>query len=467
MTYGKGMLCAAMVLLSLCGGTIQADERPNIMVVISDDQSWWTTSAAGCEAISTPAFDRVAQQGVMFNYGYCFAPQCAPARATLLTGRPIWQLEEGAVQRSHLPAKFTCYTDLFKQAGYHVGCAVKGWGPGKLGDRKQNPAGKQYKDFNRFLKARKPGQPFCFWVGSRNPHRPFNQGHDGTVDVDKIRVPGYLPDVPEVRSELAGYLREIVQFDRELVDLMQQLEETGEADNTIVIVTSDNGMPFPRGKCNCYDAGVRVPLAIRWPAKVKPGRTVDDFVSFPDIAPTLLEAAGIQTPDDMVGRSFMNVLTADGSGLIDSTRDAVIYGRERHMVTRPQRTGYPIRAIRTHDYLYLWNCRPKRSPTGRPYGIADVGPTEAGDYMLAHREQSSVAPLFELCYVERPEFELYDIRKDPDQIHNIIDDPASAQVAQRLNQRLMDYLHKTGDPRVGPDGDVFDRYPFWLTKREK
>ncbi|QNN22834.1 sulfatase [Planctomycetales bacterium ZRK34] len=467
MTNGKGMLCAAMVLLSLCGGLIQAGERPNIMVVISDDQSWWTTSAAGCEAISTPAFDRVAQQGVMLNYGYCFAPQCAPARATLLTGRPIWQLEEGAVQRSHLPAKFTCYTNLFKQAGYHVGCAVKGWGPGKLGDRKQNPAGKQYKDFSRFLKARKSGQPFCFWVGSRNPHRPFNQGHDGTVDIDKIQVPGYLPDVPEVRSELAGYLREIVQFDRELADLMQQLEETGEADNTIVIVTSDNGMPFPRGKCNCYDAGVRVPLAIRWPAKVKPGRTVDDFVSFPDIAPTLLEAAGIQTPDDMVGRSFMNVLTADGSGQIDKTRDAVIYGRERHMVTRPQRTGYPIRAIRTHDYLYLWNCRPKRSPTGRPYGIADVGPTEAGDYMLAHRERSSVAPLFELCYVERPEFELYDIRKDPDQIHNIIDDPASAQVAQRLNQRLMDYLHKTGDPRVGPDGDVFDRYPFWLTKREK
>lgn len=467
MKHVKQCVFVILVALGLCVAAAGAEDRPNIMVVISDDQSWWTTSAAGCRAIDTPAFDAVAQQGVMFNYCSSFAPQCAPARATLLTGRPAWQLEHGAVQRSHLPAKFVCYTDLLSKAGYHVGCAIKGWGPGKLGDRKQNPAGKEYKDFQRFLKARKDGQPFCFWVGSHHPHRPFDQGHDGTVKVDAIDVPAYLPDVPQVRNELAGYLREIAQFDHDLAGLMQQLEAAGEADNTIVIVTSDNGMPFPRGKCNCYDAGVRVPLAIRWPAKIKPGRVVEDLVSFPDIAPTLLQAAGVDVPQDMVGRSFMNVLTAPGSGLIDKTRDAVIYGRERHMVTRPERTGYPIRAIRTHDYLYLWNCRPQRSPTGRPYGIADTGPTEAGDYILAHREAPSVAPMFELCYVERPEFELYDVNKDPDQIHNLINDPAHADIAKQLNERLMSHLRQTGDPRVGPDGDVFDRYPFWLMPREK
>lgn len=459
-----GALAACLLGSSAGWASDGASERPNILLMISDDQSWWTMSAYGCEAIETPAFDGVAREGVLFEHAYCMAPQCAPARGVLLTGRPMWQLEAGAVQRSHLPAKFVCYTDVLRKAGYEVGYAGKSWGPGRSGDRKANAAGRRYASFSRFLAERDPSKPFCFWFGSSNPHRPHPAGGGELVAVDKIRVPDFLPDVPATRNELAGYLHECALFDRQVATHLSALEQAGLTENTLVAITSDNGMPFPRAKCNLYDAGVRMPLAVRWPARVPGGRMVSDFVDFSDFGPTFLEAAGVAKPDDMAGRSFLNVLTSKKQGRVDPQRDFVVLARERHMVCRPGHVGYPVRAIRTHDYLYLRNFEPERSPSGRPYGTCDVDvkPPGAGHYMLEHRDDPVVRPLYEAAFLERPGEELYDVRSDPDQMKNLAGRPELESVKRRLRERLMEHLNATGDPRALGRGGVFDRYPFWL-----
>jgi arylsulfatase A-like enzyme len=444
-------------------------QRPNILLLMSDDQSWLFASAYGCEAIETPAFDRLAREGVLFEHAYCMAPQCAPARATMLSGRPMWQLEEGAVQRSTFPAKFTCYTDVLRDAGYQVGCAGKGWGPGKLGDRKSDPAGRHFRNFAQFLDKRDKSKPFCFWFGSTNPHFPHPDDGGDLVDVDKIKVPGFLPDCPITRRELAGYLYECVLWDREVARNLEALEAAGLTENTLVVITSDNGMPFVRGKCNLYDHGVRMPFAVRWPARVPGRRVVTDMISFSDVGPTFLAAAGVEKPEEMIGRSFLDVLTSSKDGLVDPERDFVVNARERHMVCRPGHVGYPVRAIRTHDYLYLRNFEPDRSPTGRPYGTCDVTPREdtIDQYMVEHQNDPAIRPLFELCFVERPAEELYDMKADPDQLDNLADHRDYQEVKERLRERMMVYLKATDDPRTLGRGEVFDQYPFWLNDYDR
>jgi uncharacterized sulfatase len=262
-------------------------------------------------------------------------------------------------------------------------------------------------------------------------------------------------------------MNEIHLFDDEVQQHMKWLLDSGERENTLVMITSDNGMPFPRAKCNVYDWGVRMPLAIRWPARAPGGRVVDDFVSFVDFGPTILEAAGVDLPASMAGRSFLGVLLSDKSGQVDAKRDHVITGRERHSVTRPDRGGYPMRAIRTHEYLYIRNFRPDRGPTGTPPGTADLDPSPTAQFMLDHRDDPVIAPTFQLCFLQRPAEELYDLAKDSGQIDNVADDPAYAQTKHQLAHRLKEHLQRTGDPRVRGDGDVFDKYPFWLRPGEK
>ncbi len=446
---------------------VLGDSRPNFLLCIADDQSWCHTSASGDPVVRTPAFDGVARRGVLFRHAFVAAPQCAPSRAALLSGRPIWQLEHGGIQRSHFPAKFVTFVDLLEAAGYRVGHSGKGWGPGKPGDRKRNAAGPRYRNFQAFLETCPRDTPFCFWFGSTNPHRPYAPAPNRKQDLARVKLPSFLPDNETVRGDLLDYLHEITRFDAEVERHLQWLRRADRRDNTLVLITSDNGMPFPRSKCNLYDWGTRMPLAAAWPGQIPAGRVVDDFVSFSDVGPTLLEAADIPRPAYMVGRSFLNVLLSNKAGRVDPARDHVITARERHSVTRPDRGGYPIRAIRTDRYLYIRNYRPDRGPTGTPPGTADVTLSPTTVWMLEHRAEPEVAPLFRLCFLRRPGEELYDLRQDPHQVHNVADDPAYAQVKRELSERLITHLERTGDPRQLGHGDVFDEYPFWLRPGEK
>ena len=229
-------------------------DRPNIVFAISDDQSHAHTGASGDTVVRTPAFDRLAADGVLFAHAFCSSPSCTPSRGAILTGQECYRLEEGVNLWSSLPSKLRTYPDLLEEAGYHVGYTRKGWAPGRLepGGRTRNPAGPRYDSFAAFRDAAPEGAPFCFWFGSSDPHRPYEKGSGlaSGLRADDVSVPPFLPDVPEVRNDILDYYFEIERFDRELGEILSLLEERGELENTLVIATSDKGMPFHRAKAD-------------------------------------------------------------------------------------------------------------------------------------------------------------------------------------------------------------------------
>lgn len=478
-TVGIGTAVVAAATRARGAKVSDKPKRPSILFCISDDQSWLHTSIGGCKTVKTPAFDRVAREGVLFNHCYCAAPSCTPSRGGLLTGQAIWRLEEGGSLFSTLPAKFAVYPEILEKAGYHVGYTGKGWGPGSVGagGRKRNPAGNLWRkrrgysaNFKDFLDARKDGQPFCFWYGCHEPHRGYRKGSGlrSGKKLEDVDVPPFLVDTREVRSDILDYCLEIESYDKHLGQMLEHLKDAGELDSTLIVVTSDNGLPFPRCKCTVYDWGVRMPLAVRWGSRVKGARTVDDFISHVDMAPTFLAAAGLDIPAEMTGRSFLNVLLSEKSGRVDPKRDCVYTARERHTVCRREEDGgdpgYPSRVIRTHEYLYIHNYAPDRWPHGDPdtksvhgyfFGDTDRGPTR--EEVLKDKKSRQ----FELCFAKRPEEELYDARKDPGQIHNLAGDPKYAEIKQQLRKRLDEYLKQTKDPR-SEGKSPWDRYPYYL-----
>lgn len=446
-------------------------KRPNILFVITDDQSWVHTGFNGDPAVKTPNFDRIAREGINFTNAYVSAPTCTPSRGAILTGQDFSRLEEGGNLLSSLPAKLPVYPDLLEQSGYAVGYARKGWDPGYFpaGGRTRNPAGPKFEDFATFRASVAPNQPFSFWFGPHEPHRPYKPDarEEFPVDPAKVAVPAFLPDVPEVRADIADYLAAIERADHDLGVILDELEKRGELDNTLIVVTSDNGMPFPRAKMNLYDYGTRMPLAVRWPAGgVKGGRTVTDFVNLIDFAPTFLQVAGVKVPDEMTGKNLLPVLQSEQSGRVDTTRDRVYVGRERHDIFRKDPEtgnflGYPMRAVRTDDYLYIRNFHPERVPAADAPKVSDSDWGATKDYFHDHANEAAVAPLHRLAYGLRPPEEFYDVKKDPFQMHNLAADANYAASKQRLSADLDAWMKRIADPRAGTleEGDVFDRYP--------
>jgi len=492
--------CALPALAS--GGATEGSEqrqRPNILFCISDDQSHPHASAYGSKFVNTPAFDRVAREGVLFTHAFTASPGCSPSRAAILTGRYPWQLEHAGTHASSFPGKYVVYPDLLEKAGYHVGYTGKGWGPGnfRVSGRERNPAGPAYQkrklgsppprgissrdyagNFGDFLKARPKGKPFCFWYGASEPHRVFPRGI-GLKQGKKLadaEAPAFLPDVPEIRSDLLDYAVEIEHFDTHLGRMIEMLKERGELDNTIIVVTSDNGMAFPRAKANCYEYGIHMPLAIRWGGKCKGGRTVDDLVSLTDLAPTFLEAAGVEHPGQggklaMAGRSLLPILTSQKQGVVDELRKAVFSHRERHSSSRWNNLAYPQRAMRTADYLYIRNFRPERWPAGTPRKFTSpgkLGPEHGGyhdidacptlTYMIQQHDDPKWGKYLHWSVDHRPAEELFNVKDDPACLINLAEDPKHAARLKLLRQRCLAYLRETGDPRVIDGGDIFETY---------
>ena len=452
-----------------------ADRPPNILFAIADDWGFPHAGAYGDRVVKTPTFDRLAREGVLFQHAYVSSPSCTPSRGAILTGQWHWRLGPAANLWSVFPDRLATYPERLEQAGYAVGVTGKGWGPGRAQTAGRNPAGRPYANFQQFLDRRPAGKPFCFWLGSIDPHRPYDldSGAKGGMDLQQIQLPGCFPDHAVVRGDVADYYFEVQRFDQLVGSALAALEKLGELDNTLVLMTGDHGMPFPRGKSNLYDLGTRVPLAVRWPARVPANRTISDFVSLTDLAPTYLEAAGSLTLADMTGRSLLPLLTSREAGRIDPQRDHVLTGKERHVPAqeRPDMGGYPCRAIRTHDFLYIRNFHPERWPNGTPdyeraaipgvwYGDTDNGPTKS--FIIDHRDDDADHRRFyDLAFAKRPAEELYDLQRDPDQLQNVAADMAHADTLRNLSAQLEAELKATGDPRVLGRGNAeFDPPPF-------
>ncbi len=505
-----------------------ADARPNIVFAFADDWGRHASAYGKLETggpndvVRTPHFDRVAREGVLFRRAFVNSPSCTPCRSSLLSGQYFWRtgraaILQGAIWDPDIPS----FPLLLKEAGYHVGHTAKVWSPGSpvdapFGGRAlgYNAQGRQFNGFSQavaraenveggkqrlyeqvrgnfrdFLAKREDeDQPYCYWFGSTNCHRKWIQGSGKKqwgIDPDSLKgkLPPFLPDVPVVREDFADYLGEIQAFDAMLGVLLNELEARGELERTMIVVSGDHGFPgMPQGKCNLYDFGVAVPLAVRWPGAVPAGRVVEDFVNLTDLAPTFLEAAGRRPPEVMTGRSLVPVLRSSEGGQVDPKRDHVVVGRERHVAAaRPGRLPYPQRAIRTKDFLYIRNFKPDRWPMGSGPGMgepegpmpsyeelrentfaafADLDASPSKAWIVANRDQPGVGRFFEIAFGRRPAEELYDLRIDPHQMNNVADEDGYEEVRVALEERLLGILRETGDPRVTGDGATFDLPPF-------
>lgn len=463
--------------------------RPNILFCIADDATYKHMGAYGCDWVQTPAFDRVAEQGLLFTNAYTPNAKCAPSRTCIVTGRNSWQLEEAANHWCYFPAKFKTYAECLEEHGYKVGLTAKGVAPVEALDENGEDRmllGKSYNEkelippteeiadidyaanFEQFLNETPKGKPFCFWYGGFEPHRAYEYGSAIKVgnkkpeDIDE--VPKFWPDKEMVRTDMLDYAFEIEYFDKHLGKMLTALEERGLLENTIVIVTSDNGMPFPRIKGQAYEYSNHMPLAIMWKDGIKqPGRTVEDFVSFIDFAPTFLEMAGIKESESQMqpieGKSLTDILYAESGESQTTNRDFVLIGKERHDVGRPNDVGYPIRGIRKGDYLLILNFEADRWPSGNPetgYLNTDGGATKT--YILSEYRKTGDKKYWNLCFGKRPESELYNVVDDPYCINNLIDLPELSEKVAELKAQLIAELKKQGDPRVLGNRNVFEEY---------
>ncbi len=458
-----------LACLAFTGQARAAESRPNILLAIGDNWAWPHASALGDRTVRTPAFDRVAREGVLFAHAFCPVPSCSPTRSCLLTGRAAHQLEEAASLWSGFPKKFAVFTAQLRVAGYEVGFTGKGWAPGRFKEDgwDENPVGRQFASFAEFMAQRDPAKPFFFWLGNVDTSRhKWREGPEGAPGLDpkSILVPPMLPNAPEVRASMLAYYGGVERMDAAFGEAIAQVEKAGALDRTVIVCTSDNGWQMPRGLANFYDTGTRVPLAIRWGDRLQAGRRVDDFVSLTDFAPTFLTLAGLTPPPEMTGRSFADVLLGQPGTVL---RDHVFVERERHANVRRGDLSYPIRGIRTKDFLYLRNLRPDRWPAGDPdahFAVGDFGDVDnssAKEFILANRARAEVAKFFALNFAKRPAEELYDLREDPHQLTNLAGQPALAAAQRELQVRVERWMRDTADPRVDPSYDAWDRYPYF------
>ena len=475
------------VAVFLATNTVFA-QKPNVLLVIADDQSYPYASAYGSKTVSTPAFDYVAQKGCLFTHAYVTSPGSSPSRASLLTGLYPWQIEEAGTHASSFSSQYPCYPDVLKENGYFIGYTGKGWGPGnwQISGRPYNPAGPEYNDiklqppytgiskidyssnFKKFLSERPENAPFCFWFGAHEPHRDFEEGswRKEGYSLNKAEVPGFLPSEDIIQGDVLDYAVEIEWFDKHLMNCIEELKRIGELDNTLIIVTADNGMSFPRAKANCYDDGIHVPMAICWGNNIKGNQVIEALVSTINIAPTLYDAAQIKPDHPLSGVSLLPLMQGKKK---EYTVDAVFAGRERHSNARYDNLGYPVRAVRWNHYILIHNFKPTLWPAGDPQAINeqdvlenayyDIDDCPSKTFLIENGEDENIKRYFEAAVAKRPEFELFDLKNDSYCMKNVAGDKKYAKILVKMQKMLFDKLIETNDSRIGMNPDIWETYP--------
>lgn len=486
------LICLTVSSCSTTDNHINASPtRPNLLLILTDDQSWAHTGIEGYPLVKTPNFDSIARQGIYFKNGYVSAPTCTASRSAILSGQDFWRTGTGAVLMGYYPQSLISYQEILNQHGYEVGYTGKGWGPGSQHGRStligknfnqivvQNPpdgiSPTDYsKNFNAFLDKLETGKPFSFWIGIQEPHRRATKySKDGYAENDgsyfstkeqQRWLPKFLPNTDFVRKDFQGYLQQIEHMDGELGRILEVLKNHGHMNDTMIVFASDNGMGYPGGKSNNSLYGVRVPFAVQWDGHIKnPGVNDNYLVSAIDIAPTFLNAAGIDIPESMTGVSFLPLLQGKR---FKSPRDGyVVTGFERHAPNaRPNLQGYPSRAVITKNYMYIHNFIPDLWPLGDPPAYGDV---QAYFLWKEVSNQKEIARKKNWLLGKRPKEMLFSI-EDTFQENNLIGTPEGLQkhanIVGRHRKKLNEYLIKTQDP-ILEDPNHFQSMPVTIFKK--
>jgi len=436
----------------------QSTDRPNILLILSDDHTAEFLGSYGNKVIRTPNLDRFAGEGARLTNFFCAAPQCVPSRAAYLAGRSPVAVRMSRFTSPLPPDVVTLPELLRRDAGYFTGICRRQFhldgapGPNSKAiyekhglqtfqnrvdylDR-SSPRQMTAKRVNEFFDKRPKEKPFFLWVNFDDPHFPWDNLKG--IDPKEIKVPSWLPDLPGVREDLRRYYDEIGRVDGEFQLVLDIVEKRAGLNNTLVVFAGDNGIPFPHGKGSLYDPGLNVPFLVRWPGKIKPGQVVDDLISGEDLTPTLLEAAGVGKPKEMSGASFLKRLRGESF----TPRQYVFAQRLTHG-SRPFQEGTTThtfdlsRMVRTRKYKLIYNCTP-----GMRYSPVDSYNEASWKEMSDENAWGRLDPKFSRAYFRqnRPVFELFDLEADPDEFNNRAGKPELAQIERQLKLALQEKM---------------------------
>lgn len=466
-------------------------ERPNILFCIADDASYAHFSANGSRWVNTPNFDKVAKNGILFSNCYTANAKSAPSRACVLTGLYSWQAREAGNHITNFPPDLKVFTEALAENGYDIAWTGKGWAPGssrKVDGSVRNLTGQVFSkrkltpptteintndyagNFSDFLDQNKDGNPWMFWFGATEPHRAYENGSGEKIG-GKLKnmiddFPSFWPDNDAVRTDMLDYGFEIEYFDKQIGRMVNELEKRGILDNTIIVITSDNGMPFPRCKANDYEYSNHMPLAVMWKKGItNPGRTVSDYINFVDFAPTFLDVSqtdskksGMETSP---GHSLNTIFKSSKSGRVDPERNYTLLGRERDDFGRPQNQGYPIRGIVKDNFLYINNLKPQLFPAGNiETGYLDVDGSPTKTTLLNMKREGKDSTYYNLSFGKRSSEELYNLSNDKFCVNNLAENPTFLARKEAMKKLLFNKLKSQNDPRITGKGDVFDNYAY-------
>lgn len=434
-----------------------ASERPNILVMMADDHTYHDLGCAGNADVQTPNIDQLASEGMRFTQAFNSSPMCAPTRMSLYTG--IHPVRNGAYpNHSRVYPDVRSMPQYLGDLGYQVGiigkrheAPLENFPFEDLGGR-HHDGGKgvdlELSKVRAFLEENE-SDPWGLVVSMNQPHRPWNRGVEYAYDPDALTLPPYLVDTPETRTALADYYAEITYMDRQVGGVLQHLAETGQAENTIVVFLTEHGSNLPHCKWTCYDTGVRSTAVVRWPGTVAQGQVSDAIVQYVDVLPTLLDAAG-GSPEahDFDGRSFLPVLTGERES---HQEFAFSLQTSKGIYNGPE--AYGIRSVRSPRYRLIWNLNWEQEfqnlVTSRfpPYQ-SWKREAQKGDPFARERAQ---------WYRKRPQFELYDLRADPYELHNRAEHTAYQSVRAHLKEELDAWMAQQGDQGAQTERNALQR----------
>ncbi|MBL7134002.1 MAG: sulfatase [Phycisphaerae bacterium] len=438
---------AAAVTVATEVTAAEKTRKPNVLFILADDVTYSTLGCYGGRNVKTPNIDHLARQGVRFTRAYAAMSMCAPFRAELYTG--LYPVRNG-VARNHAAAreglKSVCH--YLGDLGYRVGIA----GKTHVKPRTVFPfkgvggplAGQQVRQFI----TQGPEQPFCLFCCSQNAHPPWRSGDASKIDAGAVKLPPVIHDNPPTRKTFVGYLAEVVALDGEVGDILKVLTESGKADNTLVMFSSEQGWDFAFGKWTNWDIGIHTALIARWPGRVKPGAESDALIQIADVVPTLIAAAGGDPgPHKLDGVSFLPVLTGQSK-----KHRKYVYGLHNNW---PEGNPYPIRSIRDDEFHYLMNL--KHQERYHEKHLMTEGPAKRYDLQwwqatsdAAEQGDRKAKKLMDKFH-HRPGEELYRVDEDPYEMNNLAKDPKYGDVKKRLRTELQRWMTQQKDPGAAMD----------------